>query len=190
MKREAKNQFWCVTINAMTRNQLFIVTGLTVFTAIIITVGIVNKNTGTNTVAPIPSAEQNSAGLDILKTTTTSATYSKEIPKDAAPTVPVVSAPAAENSTAQYGVFKITIDKDGFHPNSLIVVKGNIVKIEATSLDGDYDMWIPKKEMYWAIKKGETKPFTFTALEVGTFLFKCRDFCPSGKVFEGTIITK
>lgn len=177
-------------MNAMTRTQLFIVSGLTVITAIIITAGIITKNKVTNNSAVGTSTEQNNVGLDLLKTNATTSAYSKEVPKDAAPTVPVASAPAAENSTAQFGVFKINIDKDGFHPNSLIVLKGNIVKIEATSLDGDYDMYIPQKEMYWKIPQGSTKPFTFTALETGTFLFKCRDFCPNGKVFEGTIITK
>ncbi|MCX6788855.1 MAG: cupredoxin domain-containing protein [Candidatus Jorgensenbacteria bacterium] len=155
--------------------------------------GDTTQNAGVKSPQEINQTGQNAPGMDLLKTnptsTSTPATYTAEVPKNATATVPVASAPAAPGSDASLGFYNLKIDSSGFHPNSITVKKGNIIRIEVTSVDGDYDMEIPQSGMYWAIKKGEMKPFMYTAEQAGTFLFKCRDFCPAGKVFQGTIIT-
>lgn len=169
----------------MERKQIYIVIGLVIFVALIVVVSFFQKN------KPSERVGQDTQGMDLLKTeaTTTPATFVKKVPQNAVITTPIASAPAAPNTKAEFGIFNLTIDKAGFHPSSLTVKRGNVVQIKVTSLDDDYDMWIPHKEMYWLIPKGDTKPFTFTALETGTFLFQCRDACPSGKILQGILIT-
>ena len=166
----------------MTRNQILIIVGLIVFLLIVVAIGVwSNKN--------VQTAPGTMTGPSELPQVATSTAYTPEVPKNVTVTVPTASAPAAPDSSAQLGIFNVTIDKTGFHPSSLVVKDGNIVQIKATSLDGDYDFYIPKKEMYQMIKKGETKPLMFTANMVGTFLFECRDYCPGGQQIQGTLIT-
>lgn len=130
--------------------------------------------------------------MDLLKKSanTGPVEYTASVPTNVVVSEPVASSTAAPGATAEFGIFNLTIDKDGFHPASLVVRQGDIVQIKVTALDGKYDMAIPRKGMYWVINKGQMRPFTFSANEVGTFLFKCRDFCPNGKILQGTLITK
>jgi plastocyanin len=167
----------------MERKQLYIVVGVVVFFALLLTFVFLKKPVGTG---------NNASGMDLLKNGANNAPveYTTTVPSNAVKSVPVASSIAAPGATAEFGIFNLTIDRNGFHPASLAVKRGDIVQIKVTSLDGTYDMWIPRKAMYWKIPKGETKPFTFTAAEIGTFLFECRDFCPSGKILQGTLITK
>lgn len=168
----------------MTRNQILIIVGLIVFLLIVVAIGVwSNRNVQT-----APGTMTGAGGVGELPAATSTA-YTPEVPKNAVATVPTASAPAAPDSSAELGIFNVSIDKTGFHPSSLVVKNGNVVQIKATSLDGDYDFYIPKKEMYQMIKKGETKPLMFTANMVGTFLFECRDYCPGGQQIQGTLIT-
>ncbi len=169
----------------MTRNQILIIVGLVVFLLIVVVIGMWNNKN----VQTAPGTMTGTGGVGEVPTATTSMTYTPEVPKNAVVTAPAASAPAAPDSSAELGIFNISIDKTGFHPSSLVVKSGNVVQIKATSLDGDYDFYIPKNAMYQMIKKGETKPLMFTANMVGTFLFECRDYCPGGKQIQGTLIT-
>lgn len=165
----------------LSRKQIYIIGGLVLFVLLITAVGLWGRR----------SAEPPSAAMDVLKEGSKNgapADYSTTIPLNAVATPPVASAPAAPNSKSQLGFFDMTVDSAGFHPASLVVRQNDVVQIRVTAVGGNYDMAIPGLGMYNTMKKGETKQFTFSPPNVGTYLFECRDMCPFARKIQGSIV--
>jgi nitrosocyanin len=68
----------------------------------------------------------------------------------------------------------------GFFPNPIIVKKGDIVKIFATSRDVTHGIHIDRYNINIPVKKGETKKIEFLADKVGEFEISCSVYCGSG----------
>ncbi len=119
---------------------------------------------------------------------TTTPVFSPEVPKDATLTPPVHEAPAAPNVPQTLGIFDMTVAAKGFDPASITVKNKNLVTINLTAADGDYDFSMPYTGLYTLVKKGETKQISFQTTGTGTFVFECRDHCPSSGKIQGTVV--
>lgn len=162
--------------------QIGIIIGLVCVAAIVIVGGMLRS--------PAP-AQLPATGMEILErareAAATPAVFVPEVPRNATATTPVSSAPTpAGNGT--FGEYLIAVTAEGFQPNSIVVKKGDVAKLLITATDAPYDFLLEGYGNYLAIPRGETKKVSFMPDTVGTFLFSCRDFCPSGKKIGGTFI--
>jgi heme/copper-type cytochrome/quinol oxidase subunit 2 len=115
--------------------------------------------------------------------------YSPEIPKDVATTTPeIVNTPAAPGTKLSFGMVDLKMTKKGFSPQQIAMKQGNFLKIFVSAQDGDYDFSIPSLSLYTNMKQGESKPVTFTASNSGTFVFECKDSCPSTGRIQGMLV--
>jgi heme/copper-type cytochrome/quinol oxidase subunit 2 len=128
--------------------------------------------------------------VDVKATTTIPESgYSSEVPENIEITTPKIEAPlGGNNNNATIGLFEMSVSKDGFSPSQLAVKNGNVVQINLTAVDGNYDWELPWFGLYYSISKGETKNISFQATSPGTLDFYCRDFCPAGGKIAGKII--
>jgi len=169
----------------MTRKQAYILTALIVFIiggVVFAVVNRKNKETGGN----LPS-EKNQASNS--PTAEAKKYYTAEVPENAKLTKPAQEFPSSPGKTEKkIRIFDMKVSKDGFSPNNLVVNRGDTIQINMTALDGDYDFSMPVGHFYQFSKIGETKNITFDATLDGTFVFECRDHCPTGKVIKGKIV--
>jgi len=94
-----------------------------------------------------------------------------------------------EGSDAKFRVFNITISKDGFKPNKIVVNQGDGVQFNLRALDGTYDLYIRTPRSYIEnIEAGKLSQIGFEVSRAGTFGFQCRDKCPSGGLITGEIV--
>ena len=114
--------------------------------------------------------------------------FTSEVPRNAKPTVPTEQSVAAPGAEEKFGIFDMTVSSAGFNPENITVNLGDVVQIKLTAQGGDYDFAVPWSGLYTEVKERETKQITFGATSAGTFVFMCRDFCPTGKTITGSII--
>ena len=130
-------------------------------------------------------SEEVLSGADVSEFTT-------DVPKDAVETGTQGGfniAPSNE-SERKLGIYNITISKNGFSPDQLVVVQGNLLRLQLTAEGGTYDFYIPAFGTYVRIPEGETVQKSINAVVSGTFRIECRDACPvSGKIY-GQLIVK
>ncbi|KKU91714.1 MAG: hypothetical protein UY23_C0001G0320 [Candidatus Jorgensenbacteria bacterium GW2011_GWA1_48_11] len=173
----------------MTRKQIVILAALGVFVILVLALGFLTNRGG---VLPNGYSPENSLpGVLNPSATGTAGVYSSEVSKDAVLTVPKNEAPASANPNldTQIKFFDMKAAKTGFTPDSITVNKGDNLQIDFTAVDGDYDLNIPYLGAYFsAVKRGATKRLIFDTSLPGTFLFECRDHCPSGGKIQGMLI--
>ncbi len=117
--------------------------------------------------------------------------YKSEIPKDATLTPPKLEAPASANPDLQTKIrfFDLKATRNGFEPESFVVNRGDAVQFDFTAVDNDYDLGFPYLGAYFnVIRQGEMRRLPFDVSLPGTFIFQCRDYCPSGKIIKGQLI--
>lgn len=169
----------------MSRKQIIIVSAVGLFVVAAVILGVVTKGGRSLT----PSGPENKGGVSAPASGEGNVkAFSQTVPEDAKPTKPASVAPAAPGSTAQSGLFYMTVSADGFNPSDITVKKGDTLTIRLTAKGGDFDISVPGIGLYNSVKDGETKPISFGANTAGTYGFSCRDFCPSGRVISGTIV--
>ena len=132
----------------------------------------------------VPNSQSGASGHDNISS------FSANVPKDAVVTKPDVSAPASQNTGAILGIYKMQVSVAGFNPKTIVMKKGDLLRIDLTAIDGNYDFVMPYAGLQASVKKGETKPISWGATTEGTFNFACRDFCPPGKTIQGELIVK
>lgn len=87
--------------------------------------------------------------------------------------VPTSVAPANPSDSASARSFSLTVDKDAFSPNEIIVNKGDTVTVSFTAIDKNYDFTLPDYGMKVALPMGTTRQIQLSPSAVGTFLFYC-----------------
>jgi len=87
--------------------------------------------------------------------------------------VPQVEIPASPSSSAQYLSFNINADAGQFTPSTIIVKQNDVVDIEFTAVDQNYDFTQPDYGFYAQISRGQTKKLEFSPSVVGKFTFYC-----------------
>lgn len=173
----------------MTKREVGILVVLGIFVVLLIVFGAITKKDRERLIGNLES--------ELSETPVTEAPLPSEevdfvpsVPENIIETTPVAEAPAAPGSTAKLGGYEIEIRSTGFIPPQLVVKKGDVVQIKITASDGKYDFVIPYLEMSLVINEGETRQMTFRADSTGTFVFECKDFCPSGDLIRGAIVVK
>lgn len=87
--------------------------------------------------------------------------------------IPLTVAPAAPQSESKFRRFEIRGEGDKYIPSEVIVNQNDIVHIDFTAVDKQYDMTLPDYGMQAVAAKGETKIFEFQAVAAGKFLYYC-----------------
>lgn len=87
--------------------------------------------------------------------------------------VPDTVSPAAPGAVSSFRSFSISGDGGEFIPKKVIVRLGDIVNINFTAVDGDYDIVFPSYNMSQLAQQGQTKILQFQAISEGAFLYYC-----------------
>jgi heme/copper-type cytochrome/quinol oxidase subunit 2 len=88
--------------------------------------------------------------------------------------VPEVQASAHPTGSGSYRQFALNMDGDAFTPNTVAVHKGDIVDLEVTATDKNYDFTQPDYGFNTiAIAQGATQKVQFQAVNTGKFTFYC-----------------
>lgn len=87
--------------------------------------------------------------------------------------VPVTVAPVSPNSSSRARTFEIKAQNDVFVPMKIIANVGDIVRINFTAVDKDYDLVFPSYGMKQTAAVGQTKILEFQALQAGSFSYYC-----------------
>lgn len=74
---------------------------------------------------------------------------------------------------SKVGIFNVRGEGGKFIPSQLIINYNDVVKINISAIDADYDFVLKGYNMKQTIKMGETKSLGFQALKDGRFLFYC-----------------
>ncbi|MDI6733903.1 MAG: hypothetical protein QMD50_00200 [Patescibacteria group bacterium] len=116
--------------------------------------------------------------------------FTPSIPLDAKITEPDQKIISNDKQT-KTGFFKLNISSEGYNPSTIVVKRGDLVNIEITSKENNYDIFLPGS-FYLFIPRGGTKTLAFetNAYPVGTYNFRCRDYCPINKIINGSLIIK
>lgn len=173
----------------MSKKQIIVLTAVGVFVVIGVIVGILTRSGGET--SPIEVGEEGNGDVanSLLEDESGErSVFTSEVPQGIEPTTPAIEAPAAPDSDVKFGIFNMTVGRNGYEPSIITVKQGNLVQIRLTALDGDYDFSMPYKGLYQFVKEGETRQISFGVKTSGTFAFECRDFCPDGKKITGELI--
>lgn len=107
-------------------------------------------------------------------------TQSADAPENVA--VPETVAPAGgpQRGDSKYRSFEIKISVTKFEPDTIIARIGDTVRISATAVGGDYDLFQPDydfrvpQKIGAILKSGETQSVQFDATAEGKFVFFCK----------------
>lgn len=117
--------------------------------------------------------------------------YSPSFPKEAVLTPTKKEAPASANGglDTKSRFFDLSATRSGFSPEIITVKAGDTVYIDFVAIDEDYDLDIPYLGNYFTrVEKGKTKQLPFDVRTSGTFVFQCRDYCPSSGPIKGSLV--
>lgn len=87
--------------------------------------------------------------------------------------VPEIVSSANPTSDASYRSFSISAEDGKFQPNTVIVEQGDVVNLNITAVDRDYDFTQPDYGFKESIPKGTSKRIQFGATASGKFTFFC-----------------
>lgn len=68
-------------------------------------------------------------------------------------------------------------DGNSFDPNSLVVNEGDVIDIQLSAIDRDYEIYLPGLGIYKLVPKGQKSEVQFQAYPAGEHLFACKDDC-------------
>ncbi len=173
----------------MDKKHLRIVIGLVVLVVVIFISGILTRSS--KTLAPVSLITQPSNTFAPSRPQAVELQqykFTSETPQNATMTQTVAEAPAAPNSTAKLGFYDLKATVSGYNPTTITVKNGDLVQINFTAVDGDYDFSMPYIGLYQFATKGQTKQISFQTPGVGTFLFECRDHCPASGKIQGQLV--
>jgi len=102
--------------------------------------------------------------------------------------VPEIVVAAAPGVSTKYRSFDISGNNGQFIPTKVIANVGDIVHINFTAVDQDYDIFFPSYQMGQTAKKGQTKVLEFQARQSGDFLYYCKLCGGPEKGAQGKII--
>jgi len=118
--------------------------------------------------------------------------FISEVPKNIEETPAEISEEIKEGVGAGTGlhVFNVIASKNGYDPAVIVVTEGDTVRLQLTSQGKKFDLFSPYMGFYLEADEGATEQLSFIVPVSGTFLFKCRNFCPNGKTIQGQLIVK
>lgn len=174
----------------MTQKQTSVVVVFSVIVLVGIVIGVLSRKGGVP-VSPGGPSGSSTAVTDGGNKLPGQSTFTSEVPKNAVLTVPKNEAPASSNAELNTKIkfFNLKASQSGFSPASITVNKGDNLSVDFTAVDGNYDLDIPYLGAYFSVvAKDSTRKLPFDTSMPGTFLFQCRDHCPSSGKISGELI--
>lgn len=92
----------------------------------------------------------------------------------------IIQAKEKAAPNAQISEFDLEAYQHGYSPERLVVKKGNIVKLHATSRDVPHGIFIKEYGINVPVKKGSVEEIEFVADKAGEFDILCSVYCGSG----------
>ncbi|MFH1162025.1 MAG: hypothetical protein V1696_01985 [Candidatus Jorgensenbacteria bacterium] len=173
----------------MDKKQIIIVGAAVVIVAAVVIAGVLSKGGGAAPGGAGVPTGLGGAAVGALEATG----YVPEVPKGVVETKVeneiLVQSPAGE-LRGRVGTYAITATRSGYEPSQLVVKLGDAVTIELAAEGGTFDMYSESAGFYTSASEGGKGTVSFTASMPGTFLFKCRDYCPAGGKIQGTLVIK
>lgn len=74
-------------------------------------------------------------------------------------------------------IFELKGENQRYSPSIVVVNDGDIIIIDFTSVDSDYDIFFPDFGFYRFVSRGETERVQFQTTSYGEYDFYCRDAC-------------
>lgn len=137
------------------------------------------KDTKTEDTNEVTTAQPTTTEMKKTETTETKKTEPVAKPK---PTPP---------ATQTVKEFKLTAKQWSFSPSTIMVNKGDKVRLTVQSVDVNHGFAISEFGIDRTLSPGKTEVIEFTADKAGTFSFFCSEFCGSGHAkMKGTLIVK
>lgn len=87
--------------------------------------------------------------------------------------VPLIVSPASPGSSDSQRIFNIRAENDSYVPKTITAYVNDVVSVQFTAVDKDYDLIFSSNNMIVRAKKGETKSLQFNAYESGNFAIYC-----------------
>ena len=95
------------------------------------------------------------------------------------------------SSGAGGGEIAVTASKYKFEPSTIMVKKGEHVRLVITAMDHDHGFKLEAFHVEQKLKKGEPATIEFTPTEAGTFPFQCSHFCgPGHRGMKGQLVVE
>src|SRR4029453_11476231 len=93
---------------------------------------------------------------------------------------PTAGGVGRQGETPSPQVITMTAKKYEFTPSTITVVRGQVVRIEATALDKTHGIEIKQFNVKVKLEEGKKTMIEFTPDRVGEFEIKCSEFCGLG----------
>lgn len=104
-------------------------------------------------------------------------------PKDVAVPTTVV-----DTGNSSFRHFDISASGNKYSPSTIVVNEGDVIDLNFTAGDKNYDIFFPDFGVYKAATKGQTVKLQFQGYPFGSYTFKCSESCGGGVKMEGKLI--
>jgi len=105
------------------------------------------------------------------------------------PSNPSIAVPTSvSGSGPKFRVFSIAASDGKFIPSTIIVGERDVIDLTIVAADADYDVFFPDFGVYKKIESGTSGKVQFQGTPYGSYVFTCRDACPSGSASGQLII--
>ena len=160
----------------MNKNIRYLITVAAVIILIFLIVGIskIKKSSpppSTQGTSPTEEVKENLTHLAVPENISVPETNQETTLPDVAK--PISVSPAAPQSDRSLRKFEIKAEGNKFTPKEIIVYEKDIVRINITAVDKDYDWALPDYGFNVKIVKSATQTVEFQATTVGKFIFYC-----------------
>lgn len=184
-----RKKCFCICYNKeMTKQQKIILSSAIISVIIVFVVGLLFQEKSVEEKSEIQKKMQEKISSQTKIETPIQPAFSPNVPKNAVESKPQENAPIAGKEN-KHGTFDIKVSSNGFDPSSITVKKGDIVSLVFVSVSADtYDFFMPAYGSHITISPKKENRLDFSANDVGTFIFECRDNCPAGKKITGQLI--
>ncbi len=104
-------------------------------------------------------------------------------------TMPDGLLPLYASSTAKLKVFSVSVTKNGFSRDLIVVNQGDGVGLSVKAVDGPYDLFFPQLHFYSGqIAEGQSTFMSLVPPKAGEYDFECQTYCPYGNRITGKLV--
>ena len=97
--------------------------------------------------------------------------------------------PLYASSTAKLKVFSVSVTKNGFSRDLIVVNQGDGVGLSVKAVDGPYDLFFPQLHFYSGqIAEGQSTFMSLVPPKAGEYDFECQTYCPYGNRITGKLV--
>ena len=146
-----------------------IVIGVIVLVILVLVVVLILGNRGENTIGEKTGSSTRTV---LMGKVAVPGTDSEDFPANVAK--PLVVASLNEEGTTNLRVFHVEIKNDTFTPDTIIVRRGDLLRLEVSAIDKNYDITQPDYGSYLSIPRGATKKVSFGVSATDKFTLFCK----------------